>query len=172
MELAYAAGLFDGEGTVGIDEFHIPAGPNRPKAYNRQQLKLAIGMSHYPTIRALYDQFGGTLSRDAGANNRNPNHAIRYTWTHWSSGASDFLISIYPFLITKKEQAKLAIRFQKHIRQCDSIFRKHKGNPPNIEKIKAFRRKLISELQFHKFGRFDIPKSELKSPNRKWPYAC
>lgn len=171
MELAYVAGLFDGEGTVRIDELLIPAGPDRPKAYRRQQLKVAIGMSHYPTVRALYDQFGGSISRNDYARKKSEKNAICYTWGHSSGGAADFLAAICPYLLTKKEQAAIAIRFQKHIRQCDPIFRKHKGVPPNLEKIRAFRAKLIAELQHHKFGRFDVPKEKLKGPSRKWPYA-
>ena len=171
MELAYAAGIFDGEGCVRIDEYDIAATANRPKAYRRTQLRVMVAMNHFPTIRALYDQFGGMISKDDSSNRKNPKHAIRYTWVQWSSGASDFLIAVEPFLITKLEQARAAIRFQKHIRQCDPIFRKHHGVPPNLAKIRAFRTKLIAELQFHKAGRFDIPKDELKSPRRKWPYA-
>lgn len=171
MEHAYAAGLFDGEGTVRVDEYDIPASESRPKAYRRAQLRVAIAMSHFPTVRALYQKYGGTISRDDSANKKNPKHAIRYTWSSWSSGAAEFLIHVKPFLITKKEQAALAIRFQKHVRQCDPIFRKHKGIPPNLEKIRDFRAKLIAELQRHKAGRFNVPKEMLKAPSQWWPYA-
>lgn len=171
MEPAYAAGLFDGEGTVRVDEFHIPAGPGRPKAYKRQQLLVAIAMSHYPTIRALYDRFGGSISRDTSAHRRNPNHSIRYTWKVWSGLAMDFLIAVQPFLITKKEQAQLAIKFQRHVRRCDPLFRKHRGVPPSLNRIREYRAKLIAELQHHKAGRFDVPKDKLLAPSQKWPYA-
>ena len=171
MELAYVAGLFDGEGCIRVDEFHIDAGEHRPKAYFRQQLKVSVGMAHYPTIRALYDQFGGFISKDTSANRRNPNHAIRYSWGSWSEYASTFLKQIEPFLIGKKEQAQLAIRFQQHIRDCGPIFHKYHGVPPNLKKIRAYRAKLIAKMLRHKSGRFDIPKHLLKSPRRKWPYV-
>ncbi len=171
MEISYAAGLFDGEGCIRVDEYDIAASAKRPKAYRRTQLRVMLGMTHFPTIRALYDQFGGMISRDDSSNRRNPNHAIKYSWVQWSSGAADFLALIEPFLIAKREQAQLAIRFQKHIRQCDPIFRKHHGVPPNLVRIRAFRTKLISEMLRHKQGRFDIPKDKLKAPSRKWPYA-
>ena len=171
MEHAYAAGLFDGEGTVRVDEYDCPASATRPKPYRRTQLRVAIAMSHYPTIRSLHDTYGGSIFRDDSAHKRNPNHATRYTWAHWRSGAAEFLTLVLPFLITKKEQAAIAIRFQKHIRQCVPIFRKHRGVPPNLDKIRKFRTKLIAELQHHKAGRFDVPKEKLKAPGRKWPYA-
>lgn len=172
MELAYAAGLFDGEGCIIINELSIPASATRPKAYRRQQLTAMISMTHFPTIRALYDQFGGLLTKDSSASMKNPKHAIRYLWKVWSSSACDFLIQVEPFLITKREQAQLAIAFQRHIRECDPIFRRYKGVPPNIEEIRLHRRTLIDELQRHKAGRFDIPTDKLKSPRRKWPYAA
>lgn len=172
MELAYIAGLFDGEGCVRVDEFHIAASATRPKPYRRQQLKVFLGMTHFPTIRALYDQFGGTFARDASAHDKNPNHARRYMWGQSSGHAAKFLRQILPFLICKKEQAELAIQFQQHIRDCDSVFRKHRGVPPNLDEIRSHRRQLIDELQRHKAGRFDVPKHLLKTSRRKWPYAA
>jgi hypothetical protein len=171
MELAYAAGLFDGEGCILVDEFYVAVAPGRPKAYNRQQLKVSLGMNHFPTIRALYDQFGGMISRDDSANRRNPNHALRYTWSQWSSGAGNFLIAIVPFLITKREQARIAIRFQNNVRLNRAIFLIHRGAPPNWEKTLAYRARLIEKLRHHKAGRFDVPKDKLKTLNQKWPYV-
>ena len=172
MDIAYVAGLFDGEGCIRVDEFSIPAGPARPKPYRRQQLKVFLAMCHYPTIRALYDQFGGTFSKDMSAHNKNPKHGMRYTWGQSSGYAAEFLRQIEPFLICKKEQAHYGILFQQHIRECDSVFRKHRGVPPNLAEIHAYRRQLITELQRHKAGRFDVPKHLLKTSKRKWPYAA
>ena len=172
MELSYVAGLFDGEGCIRVDEIHIPVGPNRPKPYNRQQLKVMLGMNHFPTIRALYDQFGGMITRDTSANNKSKKNAIRYSWVSWSGKAAHFLEQILPFMIAKREQAKIAVLFQQHIRDCDTIFRKHRGVPPNLMTIRRHRKRLIDELQRHKRARYDIAKHHLKSPSRKWPYAA
>lgn len=171
MEIAYVAGLFDGEGCIRVDEFSIEAGPKRPKPYRRQQLKVFLSMCHFPTIRALYDQFGGAISRDDSANRKNRNHAISYTWGQSSGGAASFLVQVEPFLIAKKEQAQAGILFQQHIKSCIAIFRRHKGTPPNIDEIRSYRRTLIDELQRHKSGRFDIQKELLKAPSQQWPYA-
>ena len=171
MELPYVAGLFDGEGCIRIDEYDIKANATRPKAYRRTQLRVMLNMTHFPTIRALYDQFGGMITRSDGSHRRNPRHAIRYDWTSWSGQAAEFLEQILPFMIAKREQAKIAILFQKHIRECDPIFRRHHGVPPTLAFIRRHRTNLIAELQRHKLGRFDIPKNHLKSPSRKWPYA-
>lgn len=172
MELAYVAGLFDGEGCILVREHaqeRVMKG--KIKTYNIQQLKVTLSMSHFPTIRAIYDQFGGAITRSAYANNRNPNHAIIYCWIHWSNGAGDFLTAIYPFLIAKREQARLAIRLQNNIRLNRATFLIHHGAPPNWQKTKAYRARLIHKMKYHKAGRFDVPKDKLKTLNQKWPYV-
>ena len=161
MELSYAAGLFDGEGTIGVDVAYIDR-PSKP--YTRSQLRVAITMTHLPTIQLFHTQFGGSISRCDSANRRNKNHRIVYTWLVWSNLAANFLRDILPYLITKKEEAILAIEFQDHIRSSVLHFRKYRGNPPDIDDIHSYRYHLIKEIKKLKKKGYDVPKEKLIYP--------
>jgi hypothetical protein len=159
MHIAYAAGLFDGEGSILITKHYC----NRPtKPYRRFQLKVSIGMTHYPTVEALYQRFGGSIIRNDSAHNNRPANRIQYHWYSWSDHAYRFLVEVEPFLITKREEVLLGIEFQRHVKEVDPLFRKHKGRPPNYDAIYEYRDDLIARLRALKKVSFDISREDLK----------
>lgn len=155
MDIKYFAGLFDGEGWCRIDHYH---NTKRKKPYHRYQLIMGLGMTHYPTIKALHDSFGGYIHRYASAKNRNPKNRISYTWRLWSQHACDLLRRAHPFLITKQEQAALCIEFQDHMNSIRTHFRKHRGRPPDADQIHQYRHDLMDKLSALKQESFDVPK--------------
>lgn len=106
---AYAAGLFDGEGFVRVDVWHKP-----DSNHTRYQVIASIGMVHYPVIKALQDEYGGSLLENRH-DLRNPVNRIQFNWRVASQIACRFLKRVQPYLIVKADQVALALTLQEHI---------------------------------------------------------
>jgi len=106
VDLAYAAGIMDGEGTIGITE--VKADGKRRKSPTIRAY-IAVVMTD-PVIPAWFAQmFGGTI------NTYPPRRQGHKPATHWriSGGrAEDVCRAILPYLKLKQEQAKLVIEFR------------------------------------------------------------
>lgn len=104
MNAEYVAGFFDGEGSIGIyrngrGNFHL-----------RTQLTQNITPSSERLLKELHSKWGGNLNvmrsdayKRGGA----------YNWQLNSASALKFLEEIAPFLVLKRDQAELAIAWQK-----------------------------------------------------------
>ena len=104
--LAYIAGLFDGEGSI-----YISLRNNRPKSRSPEySLRVSFVNTNEEVVHLIKDNFGGSiLSRF-----REPDKKRKLTWD-WAVSyikAKDFLKAVYPYLIIKKKQAELGIKFQ------------------------------------------------------------
>jgi hypothetical protein len=101
----YLAGLIDGEGHIG---FNI----NRYKKTEYLQPILCINMTFQPLIKQLHIELGGQYSiRKA---NYKENWKACYKWKVLCGQAIIILEKVFPYLIVKKDQADLAIRFYKY----------------------------------------------------------
>ena len=115
LELAYLAGLFDGEGCVQIAHHK----PQRNKRTEQHTLRCAVNMTDEVSVKSFL-VFGGSIcqkTRDI----INPKWQNQWTWSVSSNQALRFLEILLPYLRLKQEQAKLAIEFQR--------FRSVKYNP-------------------------------------------
>jgi hypothetical protein len=96
-ELAWAAGLFDGEGSVGL----YPA--NRSRGHH---LVVTVANCHVPTLERFVEWFGGSIYRT------NPHDSKRRPIYQWQlSGKekmADFLYQIHPYSVTKRLQIWIA----------------------------------------------------------------
>jgi hypothetical protein len=99
---AYCAGLFDGEGYIDIYSATLSKASKSPSLYLRVVISQKDGM----IMNWLEDNFGGYVRKER----RNENYI--YRWTIVSKSALKFLNLIYPFVLIKKEQVKLALEFQ------------------------------------------------------------
>jgi hypothetical protein len=106
LELAYYAGLFDGEGCVAIEYNNNSKG--LVVVYN---LYCRLTMTNKDLVYSLKDNFGGSVCRHP-LHAKNPHHRDTWTWTIVSNQAMNWLKIILPFLRLKREQAKAAIEFQ------------------------------------------------------------
>lgn len=103
-DLAYTAGIMDGEGSIGITR-------NKSKSCKRGyalELLVQVTSSDEWLCQWLKFGFGGGLGHSI-------NSAGNPMW-HWSLGArkaAEFLRLILPYLNLKRPQAELAITFQK-----------------------------------------------------------
>ena len=112
-DLAYAAGIIDGEGYIGIT-VHRTQG--RKPYY---QMRVRVKNTNEWLIQWLRFGFGGSFYTHPILPYRKP----VWEWGIETNKASAFLHLIYPYLQFKKPQAELAIRFQEA---------KHKRGPRHL----------------------------------------
>lgn len=136
-KLTYLAGLFDGEGSVSIS---LMKRGNYPKRYAR--LTMSICNCNAGILNWIQEHFGGSIhwiSRDA-----------RYKLSGkvvWGDAASVALLRrLHPFLMIKKEQATLAIKFQAtkakpNARRAGCSKRVHRVRASLIRRMKSLNRR-------------------------------
>jgi len=107
-DLAWFAGLFDGEGYIGI----LPSRKNR---YNSYHLVIGINMTHYATIKHIRSVWGFgsvNLIKQAHIGKDGCSRKALWRWCVGPNQSLQVLMICYPYLVTKKEQAIQAISFQ------------------------------------------------------------
>ena len=109
-ERAYAAGLIDGEGSIRITS----RGKNGGVTFRHGQYTLMVEMVNTDRgmIQWMVERFGGSVSYARENIERNS----REKW-HWRVAADKALYcldAVWPYILTKKRQAKLGRRFQRY----------------------------------------------------------
>ena len=103
----YIAGIIDGEGCVSIYHQEKKCG----KIYFSYNVRIMIGMTDDRVIKILQEQYGGSIweqkQREGWKNSK--------TWYLTGKKVEGFLNDILPFLIIKKDQARLALELREHI---------------------------------------------------------
>lgn len=101
--LAYTAGLLDAEGSICIVEKRVKN--HLPTYY----LATNIANTHQPTIAWLYETYSfGFVNKPKPSS---PKHKPIWIWNMQSNAAGDFLQMISPYLVVKREQARIALEF-------------------------------------------------------------
>ncbi len=101
-DIAYVAGLFDGEGYVDI---YQASTSNKSKSISLM-LRVIISQKDGSIMNWLEKNFGGYVRME-----RRKDSWI-YRWDIRSQKAKDFLVLMMPYLKIKLAQAKLAIEFE------------------------------------------------------------
>lgn len=100
-ELAYLAGLFDGEGSVLVN-----------KIWNKNcytyRMRICISSTFLDVILWLKEILGGNISTNKVYGNRKES----YVWQLGANSAADLLFVMLPYLRIKKEQALIGTEFQ------------------------------------------------------------
>lgn len=108
-DLAYFAGIFDGEGCIFLSPQN-----NALKNHHQQHLTFTMRAQIVSTNEWICQQFrfsfGGVISIDR----QEGNHKIAYRWVITAKNAMNFLTALMPYLNLKRPQATLAIQFQQH----------------------------------------------------------
>jgi hypothetical protein len=103
-EKAYAAGLFDGEGSILIGKLR------RTKGHT---LVVTLAMREPTAVTWLQERWPGSFRPET----RRPKTREAFTcwrWRRFTSAAAAFLSDMLHYLLVKQAQAKLAIEFQSH----------------------------------------------------------
>lgn len=103
-DIAYAAGLLDGEGCVAVYEYATKRG--------YQQVRFDVQISNTDSRPLLWLQatFGGRISRRGGV--RRGVRRECYYWHLMNAKAAEFLKLVRPFCKIKGEQIDAAIEFR------------------------------------------------------------
>lgn len=142
IDLAYAAGIIDGEGSIGV----YSNKDKRVTLGKKFRLTVQVGMSDPQPIDFLHYVFGGSSTT---VNGRQSGYRLRYLWALSTQQAKGFLIAILPYLKGKREQAEVAIQFQKHLRPKGGIivpltegeFQTQKRFSDKLKRLKKFENK-------------------------------
>ena len=98
-DLAYIAGLFDGEGSI----FVASRSGNRPTL----QLRVSLNMVARESIDLVASVFGGGVNcYEKGENRRR-----QFQWSLSGIEAQNFLRGLRPWLIIKAEEANVALEY-------------------------------------------------------------
>ena len=129
---AYFAGLFDGEGCVSINKTKGPK--NKPYSRFGFQLRISITNTNLEVLEKLQKVYGGKIYKREKSNARS-----YYDWVAASNQAIDPLTKWTPFLIIKRDQANIALEFQKNRKtnKTEDDWNKEFSCYQNIRKLNA-----------------------------------
>ena len=135
--IAYVAGLFDGEGSISIGRGRVKRGST--KLYLKYTVQVSITQSRDKGKQILEDlqkKFGGTASEITKyfENRKDRKTSFQhYRWRLGNQTAYKFLCQIYLYSKIKKEQIILAAEFQEILNSYSK-----KTSPSEIERIEKF----------------------------------
>lgn len=98
-DVAWAAGIMDGEGCIGVYSGGADAG---------LRLTVQVGNTDLVMITKLHDMFGGYVSTTMKANKSGKPY---YMWRAASGKGDAVLRQLLPYLVTKRQQAEVALTF-------------------------------------------------------------
>lgn len=140
-DTAYAAGLFDGEGYVGIQN------TNNDRTGTRHRRRVTIVMCDPEPLEFLQERYGGRVYRRSTDSRGG---RVTFGWHMTAREDIDaFLQDILPFSICKREQIEEALRYPYPERWACG------GNPVPSE-ITALRQEISDNLKAPKEPRDDL----------------
>lgn len=105
LNLAYLGGFFDGEGSVFIGRLKRPSG----------NPSYRINVSCAGTVKEPIEMYRKLFSKSRQElifrSKKNPKYKPYWMWMATGHLAAEFLRIILPYLVIKKEQARLALEF-------------------------------------------------------------
>jgi hypothetical protein len=136
VQVAYAAGFFDGEGHIRIQ--------SHSKRGSYMLSVSAVQATPYP-LPLFVELFGGTMKKRL-LNYRGTKRAL-FTWQTSSACAERALREMMPFLIVKRDEAEVALRFR-------ATFRPQHGerskNSPEVELAREEMMRLLQSMRIEK----------------------
>jgi hypothetical protein len=132
-ELAYAAGLFDGEGFVSLCRTGYKP-QNENFVAGQYRLAVSVSMCDSEAVLWLHKTFGGRLQK-VKAQKKEWRDAFR--WTVETDSAISFLQEVGSWLKVKKHQVALTFKFREIVKQA-----RYKIDPQLAERAHYFARQV------------------------------
>lgn len=105
IQLAYAAGIMDGEGTITI----VNSKCQTCRRDRRHRTAIMMSNTNLKVVKLFQSWFGGSLIT---LPHRELDRKQQYRWTLTSlDDELDFLYALQPYLIIKRKHAEIAIEF-------------------------------------------------------------
>lgn len=121
-ELAYLAGIIDGEGWITIDRCN-------------NEIRVGVAMVDTSAVELLQQTFGGKLRLCSVVKST---HRRTTEWEVSVRKAKDVLTQVLPYLRIKRRQAEVALEFQET--------KKYRGSAPTPQDVLAKRSSLVKEM--------------------------
>jgi excisionase family DNA binding protein len=102
-DLAYLAGIVDGDGSIMIKKVRRKMSPSY-RAY------LIVGMACESLITFIHEKLGGRIARYKP---KHPNHRMKFSAELEGVPAESALVKLLPYLKLKQRQARLVLEFRK-----------------------------------------------------------
>lgn len=119
-DLAYMAGIMDGEGSFCISKVTLYSKSGKP--YFGYDCKVSVGNTSEVLMKWMFERFGGRyrvssthvskMAREWGQTKCNP--CFRWTCEGYRNQEL-FILSILPYLVMKREQAKVALEWTRMV---------------------------------------------------------
>ncbi len=139
---AFAAGLFDGEGCVGIQRQQRAY---KNGTYVNYALRVEFHMINKAVLEFMRQQFGGIQVHKC---KRYARRRQGYRWDLYSSAAAEFLRTIKPYSIVKRREIATALSFHaQNVR-----YQKHNGFRKRTANEIAARERYCARLRLLKKG--------------------
>lgn len=138
LRAAYAAGIIDGEGCITASF--------RPEYGEYGQVRVCVGNTDEAMIKWLQQHFGGSVYNY-------PTTKKMFQWHIFCKNAEKFLRIVLPYLITKKEEALIALELRKVIVERKNKTKNGRGHKISEEE-KVHRNILIDKLHELKGDRY------------------
>ena len=95
FDFVYAAGLFDGEGSISLIRHHENRWPSP---------QVSIASTDYEVVEWFQSRFGGSVVTKQP---RKPNHSVSYDWRLTDRRALVFLANIRPYLVIERKMRRI-----------------------------------------------------------------
>ena len=119
VDIAYVAGIVDGEGCIGLNI-------NKIGERGSYRIKISVSNTNEWLCQWLYLSFGGCVSKSQKAGNRK----LQWQWFISGNKALSCLNTIYPYLHIKRAQAEIAIKYQSN--RCHKRGRRQSVREDNV----------------------------------------
>jgi hypothetical protein len=105
VQLAYLAGLIDGEGCIGL---HIATNNPQRRINPRFQCSLVVTNTHKELLEQLQAVFGGNIFP---RKKQKEHHKQCWKWDAQDLGAYEVCKAVLPYLVIKRRQAEAVVKF-------------------------------------------------------------
>lgn len=140
-DLAYLAGIIDGEGSIYIGNFSC--NPITKLPY--YQTNIQVTNTDEGLIKWLQDTFGGLVNNKCKENTDRPRRKA-FVWTVSGERLTHLCELIMPYLICKKRQAEIMLKMRATFTKNGAIKGKQ-GVPILTDGVRELRQSLLEEMR-------------------------
>jgi hypothetical protein len=158
---AYVAGFFDGEGCIQL--VAAMRSHRNGKSYPRFQLHVSVTQYDPEPLYLMKELFGGNVYQRKSRATKSGKMHHRFDWVATSQVAAQFLAHIRPYLITKAQEADIAIEFAATMGSNSGDTRN--GIPQEVVRRRFELVEQIKEVRENKIARAYEHRTEKEVPN-------
>jgi hypothetical protein len=117
IEIAYIAGLVDGEGSIGVSA--------SSHSLTNYRIKLDITMCDRQAIDFAASVFGGKVVQ---LKHKTSSGKAIYSWVLWCQKAANVLEQLIPYLLIKRDRAQKAVQLARMMKRANAAIVREGGS--------------------------------------------